>query len=164
METQQTQLAELWHLVVATPGRLSALLSSGSVNLERSVHTLIIDEADLMLSYVRLPPSRFLCLCLCLSVSERMPVSQGYEEDTRRVVGAVPRICQSMLMSATLSDDVQELQKLVLHNPAVRTHMPLCLCLCLCLPLCLFVCLSVCLSLLLPRSPFLYAGGGHKRC
>ena len=164
METQQTQLAELWHLVVATPGRLSALLSSGSVNLERSVHTLIIDEADLMLSYVRLPPSLCLCLCLRLSVSERMPVSQGYEEDTRRVVGAVPRICQSMLMSATLSDDVQELQKLVLHNPAVRTLMPLCLCLCLCLSLCLSVSLSLCLSLLLPRPPFLQAGGGHKRC
>ncbi len=94
VETQQTQLAELWHAVVATPGRLATLLASGSVALERSVHTLIIDEADLMLSY-------------------------GYEEDTRRVVSAVPRICQSLLMSATLSEDVEELQKLVLHNPAV---------------------------------------------
>jgi ATP-dependent RNA helicase DDX56/DBP9 len=94
IETHQTQLAELWHVVVATPGRLAALLASGAVALERSVHTLIIDEADLMLSY-------------------------GYEEDTRRVVSAVPRICQSLLMSATLSDDVEELQKLVLHNPAV---------------------------------------------
>ena len=81
-------------VVVATPGRLATLLTSGSVALERSVHTLIIDEADLMLSY-------------------------GYEEDTRRVVSAVPRICQSLLMSATLSEDVEELQKLVLHNPAV---------------------------------------------
>ena len=94
VETQQTQLAELWHVVVATPGRLATLLKNGSVALERSVHTLIIDEADLMLSY-------------------------GYEEDTRGVVSAVPRICQSLLMSATLSDDVEELQKLVLHNPAI---------------------------------------------
>ena len=94
IETHQTQLAELWHVAVATPGRLAALLASGSVDLSRSVHTLIIDEADLMLSY-------------------------GYEEDTRKVVAAVPRICQSLLMSATLSDDVEELQKLVLHNPAV---------------------------------------------
>ena len=31
----------------------------------------------------------------------------------------IPRTCQCMLMSATTSEDVQRLQKLVLHNPTV---------------------------------------------
>ena len=94
VETHQTLLAELWHVVVGTPGRLASLLSSGSLVLTASVRTLVIDEADLMLSY-------------------------GYEADTRAVVRALPSITQSLLMSATLSEDVRELEKLVLHNPAV---------------------------------------------
>ena len=61
--------------------------------LRETVHTLVVDEADLMLSY-------------------------GYEGDTRLVVAALPPVCQCFLMSATLSDDVKELKKLVLHNPA----------------------------------------------
>ena len=31
----------------------------------------------------------------------------------------IPRTCQCLLMSATTSEDVQRLQKLVLHNPTV---------------------------------------------
>jgi ATP-dependent RNA helicase DDX56/DBP9 len=41
----------------------------------------------------------------------------GYEADTRKVVNELPTICQCFIMSATLSNDVRELQKLVLHNP-----------------------------------------------
>ena len=92
IETQQAQLSEVWHIVVATPGRLAALIKAESVVLRNTVHSLVIDEADLMLSY-------------------------GYEDDTRTVVSSLPRICQSILVSATLSDDVDELQKLVLQNP-----------------------------------------------
>jgi ATP-dependent RNA helicase DDX56/DBP9 len=93
VETHQAQLtSEIWHVVVATPGRLAALIKAGSLVLTSSVHSLVIDEADLMLSY-------------------------GYEADTRTVVAALPQICQSILVSATLSEDVQELQKLVLQNP-----------------------------------------------
>ena len=57
-----------WHVVVATPGRLATPLTSGSVALERSAH-----------AHHR---------------RSRPMLSYGYEEDTRRVVSAVPRICR----------------------------------------------------------------------
>ena len=93
VEIQRAQLAEEFHVLVATPGRLAQHLDAGSVSLRQTVHTLVIDEADLMLSY-------------------------GYDADTRKVVEELPPVCQCFLMSATLSDDVDELRKLVLHNPA----------------------------------------------
>eukprot|EP01049_Picozoa_sp_SAG25_P012356 SAG25_NODE_1659_length_2593_cov_4.647474_2_plen_229_part_01 len=50
VETHQAQLtSEIWHVVVATPGRLAALIKAGSLVLTSSVHSLVIDEADLML-------------------------------------------------------------------------------------------------------------------
>lgn len=53
---------------------------------------LVLDEADLLLSY-------------------------GYEEDVQALAPQVPRSCQCLLMSATSSEDVDRLTKLVLHNP-----------------------------------------------
>lgn len=53
---------------------------------------LVLDEADLLLSY-------------------------GYEDDVAALAPQIPRSCQCMLMSATSSEDVDRLTKLVLHNP-----------------------------------------------
>ncbi|KAG1675397.1 hypothetical protein FOA52_012316 [Chlamydomonas sp. UWO 241] len=53
---------------------------------------LVLDEADLLLSY-------------------------GYEDDLTLIAQQVPRSCQCMLMSATSSDDIERLTKLVLHSP-----------------------------------------------
>jgi ATP-dependent RNA helicase DDX56/DBP9 len=50
LETQRAQLAEDIHILVATPGRLAVHLDAGSVVLRETVRTLVIDEADLMLS------------------------------------------------------------------------------------------------------------------
>lgn len=55
---------------------------------------LIIDEADLVFSY-------------------------GYEHDLKSLLSHFPKIYQSFLMSATLSEDVTALKKLVLHNPVI---------------------------------------------
>ncbi|GFH26377.1 uncharacterized protein HaLaN_24519, partial [Haematococcus lacustris] len=53
---------------------------------------LVLDEADLLLSY-------------------------GYEEDLQLLAPLVPRSCQCLLMSATVSSEVERLSRLVLHNP-----------------------------------------------
>lgn len=57
-----------------------------------SLEMLIIDEADLLFSF-------------------------GYEEDVKTLLGYLPKIYQAFLMSATLTDEVKDLKKLVLHNP-----------------------------------------------
>ena len=56
------------------------------------VKVLVLDEADLLLSY-------------------------GYEEDLHALTPLVPRTVQRMLMSATASDEVSRLTSLMLHDP-----------------------------------------------
>lgn len=60
--------------------------------LQRTLRTLVLDEADLLLSY-------------------------GYEEDVATLAPIIPRACQCMLMSATSSGDIDTLSKLILHSP-----------------------------------------------
>ncbi|GBF89331.1 DEAD-box ATP-dependent RNA helicase [Raphidocelis subcapitata] len=82
-------------VVVATPARVAAALREGWLPqgaLQQRLQVLVLDEADLLLSY-------------------------GYEDDIRLLAPQVPRSCQCMLMSATTSSDVEALTKLVLHNP-----------------------------------------------
>jgi ATP-dependent RNA helicase DDX56/DBP9 len=91
----RTAAATAGQLVVSTPARVAALLREGALTaraLERSLGTLVLDEADLLLGY-------------------------GYEADVAALAPSVPRACQCMLMSATTSADVDRLTKLVLHSP-----------------------------------------------
>eukprot|EP00884_Botryococcus_braunii_P010881 jgi/Botrbrau1/19795/Bobra.0124s0043.1 len=100
---QRTQLLQAAHLVVATPGRIAQALADGRLRdtlfqpdarqRRAGLSTLILDEADLMLS---------------------MP---GYDADLAALAPLVPRSCQCMLMSATSSEEVEKLEKLLLHNP-----------------------------------------------
>ncbi|GLC37850.1 hypothetical protein PLESTB_001483000 [Pleodorina starrii] len=88
-------VASAGQIVVATPGKIAAALSAGLLPpslLSSRLAVLVLDEADLLLSY-------------------------GYEEDLQLLAPQVPRSCQCILMSATVSADVERLQKLVLHNP-----------------------------------------------
>ncbi|KAL2611149.1 hypothetical protein R1flu_022841 [Riccia fluitans] len=88
-------------VVVATPARISACIQNEILlpsALRDSLSTLVLDEADLLLSY-------------------------GYEDDLRKLAPHVPRRCQCLLMSATSSGDVEKLKKLVLHNPVILTLM-----------------------------------------
>jgi len=63
-----------------------------------SLDSLVIDEADLILSY-------------------------GHDQDMRSVLSAenayLPTVFQSFLMSATMTKDVEALKGLVLRNPAI---------------------------------------------
>lgn len=63
------------------------------------LETLVIDEADLILSY-------------------------GHDEDVREIFsgGHLPKVHQSFLMSATMTEDVELLKGLTLRNP-VRSTM-----------------------------------------
>ena len=84
-------------LVVTTPAKLAQALREGILTprlLEERLHLLILDEADLLLSY-------------------------GYEADVAALAPQIPRSCQCLLMSATSSADVDRLTQLVLHNPLV---------------------------------------------
>ena len=80
--------------MVATPGRLAEHLEKKSISLSDTLQMLVIDEADLIMGY-------------------------GYADDMKKIASRLPQVCQSFLMSATLTPEVQSLKKLVLHNPAV---------------------------------------------
>ncbi|XP_047312014.1 DEAD-box ATP-dependent RNA helicase 16 [Impatiens glandulifera] len=95
----KTVLAGIPDILVSTPACIRTCLSAGVIqpkSLQDSLSFLVLDEADLLLSY-------------------------GYEDDLKALVTHVPKRCQCLLMSATSSSDVEKLKKLVLHNPYILT-------------------------------------------
>ncbi|RMD43400.1 hypothetical protein DV735_g1727, partial [Chaetothyriales sp. CBS 134920] len=89
----QAILSDSPDVVVSTPGRLQQFLAGGKLSLD-NVTNLVIDEADLVLSY-------------------------GYEDDVNTLSAALPRGVQTFLMSATLSEDVDTLKKIFCRDPVV---------------------------------------------
>ena len=85
-------------VVVATPGRLLDLQQQGHVRLDR-VEVLVLDEADRMLD-------------------------MGFAPDVRRIVKALPRDRQTMLLSATLSAEILKLSSNILRNPSTVEITP----------------------------------------
>lgn len=86
-------------ILISTPACVAKCLSCGvlqAASINASLETLVLDEADLLLSY-------------------------GYENDIKALTPHVPRSCQCLLMSATSSADVDKLKKLILHNPFILT-------------------------------------------
>ncbi|XP_046750017.1 probable ATP-dependent RNA helicase DDX56 [Diprion similis] len=94
LNAQKPLLAEKPDIVIATPGRLLQHLKANNLNVKKTMETLVIDEADLVFSF-------------------------GYEDDVKSVLTYLPTVYQAVLASATLSEDVLSLKKLVLHNPAI---------------------------------------------
>lgn len=90
---QQYRLNAKPDIVITTPARLVNLLQTNTVNL-LNVNTLIIDEADLVLSF-------------------------GYADDVQAILSKMPKIYQGLLFSATLSPELEKFKKVILHNPAV---------------------------------------------
>ena len=80
-------------VAIGTPGTVSKALELGWIDLA-GLEMVVMDEADLLVSF-------------------------GYEADLEGIAKRLPRICQGMLMSATLSGDVEKLKKLVLHTPVI---------------------------------------------
>jgi ATP-dependent RNA helicase DDX56/DBP9 len=90
---QRSLLADSPDIVIATPARAAANLDTSTVTLENLSH-LVIDEADLVLSY-------------------------GYDNDLQNVAKLMPKGVQTMLMSATLTTEVDTLKGLFCRNPVV---------------------------------------------
>ncbi|XP_076461851.1 putative ATP-dependent RNA helicase DDX56 [Babylonia areolata] len=93
LQSQRPLLAEKPDIVVGTPSRILAHLRAGHLELH-AVQMVVVDEADLVFSF-------------------------GYETDIKKLLEDLPRIYQAFLMSATLSEDVKALKKMVLHNPVI---------------------------------------------
>ncbi|WHZ12804.1 MAG: ATP-dependent RNA helicase RhlE [Burkholderiaceae bacterium] len=78
-------------ILVATPGRLLDLHQQGALNLSQ-VQILVLDEADRMLD-------------------------MGFIHDVKKVLALLPASKQSLLFSATFSDEIRELANGLLKNP-----------------------------------------------
>ncbi len=78
-------------IIVATPGRLIALLSSGKINFDKIQH-LILDEADRMLD-------------------------MGFSDDIIKIVNYLPKKRQTILFSATMPPKIRQFSKMLLQNP-----------------------------------------------
>ena len=91
---QQPQVSALQRgpeILVATPGRLLDLMGQGIVRLD-SIEVFVLDEADRMLD-------------------------MGFIHDVRRVIKALPSKRQTLLFSATMPQDIQDLADHMLVNP-----------------------------------------------
>jgi ATP-dependent RNA helicase RhlE len=91
MNPQITRVKKGVDILVATPGRLLDLLQQGVLDLAQ-VQMLVLDEADRMLD-------------------------MGFIHDVKKVLAAVPRDKQSLLFSATFSDEIRELANGLLKDP-----------------------------------------------
>ncbi len=91
IESQQRTLKKGVDIVIATPGRM---LEHAEANLSlKSVEIFVLDEADRMLD-------------------------MGFVKEIRKIHPMLPKRHQTLLFSATYSDKVRKLSKLILTKPA----------------------------------------------
>ena len=91
MNPQISRVKKGVDILVATPGRLLDLLQQGVLDLGQ-VQILVLDEADRMLD-------------------------MGFIHDVKKVLAVVPKNKQSLLFSATFSDEIRELAATLLKDP-----------------------------------------------
>jgi ATP-dependent RNA helicase RhlE len=85
-------------ILVATPGRLLDLMNQGMVKLN-TIEVFVLDEADRMLD-------------------------MGFIHDVRRVISALPSRRQTLLFSATMPQDIEDLAARILHDPVRVAVVP----------------------------------------
>lgn len=91
MNPQVKKLRAGVDILVATPGRLLDLVGQGALDLSH-VEILVLDEADRMLD-------------------------MGFIHDVKKVLAIVPAHKQSLLFSATFSDEIRQLANNLLRDP-----------------------------------------------
>jgi ATP-dependent RNA helicase RhlE len=91
MNPQISRVKKGVDILVATPGRLLDLLQQGVLDLGQ-VQILVLDEADRMLD-------------------------MGFIHDVKKVLAVVPKEKQSLLFSATFSDEIRDLAATLLKSP-----------------------------------------------
>ncbi len=92
----EPQIAELQaglDVLVATPGRLLDLFGQGAIDFSR-LEILVLDEADRMLD-------------------------MGFIDDIRRIQALLPDKRQTLMFSATFSEEVKSLAKVMFNNPVL---------------------------------------------
>ena len=85
-------------ILVATPGRLLDLIGQKAIRLDR-VKAFVLDEADRMLD-------------------------MGFIHDIKRILSLLPKIRQTLLFSATFSNEINKLAKDFLNNPVEISVSP----------------------------------------
>ena len=90
---QRSLLADHPDVIISTPARVAQNIGSSALVLDDLRH-LVIDEADLVLSY-------------------------GYDEDLKTIETAIPSGIQTTLMSATMTTEVETLKGRFCHDPVV---------------------------------------------
>ena len=91
IKPQQAELRRGIEVVIATPGRLLDHVEQKSINLSQ-VEVLVLDEADRMLD-------------------------MGFIPDIKRILALLPSQRQSLLFSATFSDEIKKLADQMLKDP-----------------------------------------------
>ncbi|KKA28522.1 hypothetical protein TD95_004602 [Thielaviopsis punctulata] len=92
-QVQRSLLSNSPDIVISTPSRAWSNIANDALAIDRLTH-LVVDEADLVLSY-------------------------GYDEDLQNVAAKLPKGVQTVLMSATLTTDVDTLKGLFCPRPMV---------------------------------------------
>jgi ATP-dependent RNA helicase RhlE len=90
-DQQRKALEEGADIAIATPGRLLALLATGTVNFEHLEH-LVLDEADRMLD-------------------------MGFFDDIMKIIAYLPKDRQTLLFSATMPPKIRTLANKILKDP-----------------------------------------------
>ena len=88
---QRSLLSNTPDIVVATPARAWHSVNSSGLVLDK-LQYLVLDEADLVLSY-------------------------GYDEDMENISRVVPKGVQTIMMSATLTEELDTLKGIFCRNP-----------------------------------------------
>ncbi len=94
IEQQMSALSRPTHIIVATPGRLIELLEKKAVDLKH-VHTVILDEADEMLS-------------------------MGFKKELDQILSYLKNTENKWLFSATMPDGIQKIVKKHISGRAVK--------------------------------------------
>jgi ATP-dependent RNA helicase RhlE len=90
-EQQRRGIQNNVNIIIATPGRLIAHLTSGVLKLNHIKH-LVLDEADRMLD-------------------------MGFHDDIMRIISYLPKDRQTLLFSATMPGRIRTMAKTVLKDP-----------------------------------------------
>jgi ATP-dependent RNA helicase RhlE len=92
---QKKAIEEGVDIIIATPGRLMALIQMGGVNFSKLQH-LVLDEADRMLD-------------------------MGFYDDIVKIISHLPQKRQTVLFSATMPSKIETLARKILHQPELVT-------------------------------------------
>ncbi len=88
---QRKALEQGVEIIIATPGRLIALLQTGQISL-KSIQHLVLDEADRMLD-------------------------MGFNDDIMKIISYLPKERQTVLFSATMPPKIRQMASKILLHP-----------------------------------------------